>query len=325
MAKSRKNLIQPGMQFERWTVLESAPGEDKKWLCRCQCGTERVVSERGLLYGESKSCGCLRRDKSREASSHDLIGKVFGDLTVTGKAEYQRKNGGIWWRCSCACGEEYEVPGTLLVTGKRTNCGGSAHERQYARADITNQRFHDLVALYPTSKRDGKGFVIWHCRCDCGNEIDISYNALVYSTVKSCGCRKKEHEQKLHSFLTHIDGTSIDAIRSKKVPADNTTGYKGVYFIRGKYVAKIVFQKKQYFLGTYDNIEDAAAARAEAEETLFGGMETFYMLWEKRAAADPVWAAENPVKVEVVRNRDHQLCLQFSPEIRQGTDAIYHY
>ena len=68
----------------------------------------------------------------------------------------------------------------------------------------------------------------------------------------------------------------MDALKSKKVPTDNTTGYKGVYLIRGKYVAKIVFQKKQYFLGTYENIEDAAEARREAEEVLFDGSAKHY-------------------------------------------------
>lgn len=66
-----------------------------------------------------------------------------------------------------------------------------------------------------------------------------------------------------------MGGTSLDIIQSQKLPRDNTTGYKGVYLVRGKYLAKIVFQKKQYFLGTYDNIEDAASARKEAEDLLF--------------------------------------------------------
>lgn len=68
----------------------------------------------------------------------------------------------------------------------------------------------------------------------------------------------------------------MDALKSRKVPTDNTTGYKSVYLIRGKYVAKIVFQKKQYFLGTYENIEDAAEARREAEEVLFDGSAKHY-------------------------------------------------
>ena len=174
------------------------------------------------------------------------------------------------------------------------------------------------MALNPTDKRDSKGFVIWHCRCDCGNEVDVSYNALLYSTMKSCGCRKKQHEQNLHGYLTHVDGTCIDAIRSKKIPTDNTTGYKGVYLIKGKYVAKIVFQKKQIFLGAFDKIQDAAAARAEAEELLFDGVAEFYAKWQKYAAKDPRWAQENPVKVAVSKGENNQLCLHFSPEIRQS-------
>ena len=45
------------------------------------------------------------------------------------------------------------------------------------------------------------------------------------------------------------------------MPADNTTGYKGVYFVRGKYVAKIVFQKKAYYLGNFDDIEEKIIER----------------------------------------------------------------
>ena len=67
---------------------------------------------------------------------------------------------------------------------------------------------------------------------------------------------KREHDKKLTSFLNHIEGTSIETIKNKKVPSDNTTGYRGVYFIRGKYLAKIVFQRKQYYLGSFKDIGD---------------------------------------------------------------------
>lgn len=30
----------------------------KRWLCRCQCGTEKAVAEEKLLSGHTKSCGC---------------------------------------------------------------------------------------------------------------------------------------------------------------------------------------------------------------------------------------------------------------------------
>lgn len=132
--------------------------------------------------------------------------------------------------------------------------------------------------------------------------------------MKSCGCRKKAHDKKLGSFLTHIDGTSVDMIKSKKVPSDNTTGYRGVYLIKGKYVAKIVFQKKAYYLGTYESIEQAAEARKEAEELLFDGVAAFYPKWEQKAAEDPEWARNNPIKIMVSKHPQTGLSISFLPE-----------
>lgn len=103
----------------------------------------------------------------------------------------------------------------------------------------------------------------------------------------------------------------MDMLRSKKIPSDNTTGYKGVYFVRGKYMAKSVFQKKQYFLGTYDNIGDAAQARQEAGEVLFDG---HYERWKRRAEEDPKWAEENPISVRE-DHRDKKLQVTLLPEL----------
>ncbi|MBE6037668.1 MAG: hypothetical protein E7218_00475 [Anaerofustis stercorihominis] len=209
----------------------------------------------------------------------------------------------------------YDVAGSLLVTGRRTDCGRENHSRNYVAADISGKKFNRLTALYPTDERDKKGSVIWVCRCDCGNEINISHNALVYSNIRSCGCLKKEHNEKLTEYLTHIAGTSIDMIKSKKVPTDNTTGHEGVYLINGKYVAKIVFQKKQYYLGAYDNINDAVDARNEAEEILFDGLARYYEKYKQRADADPEWAEDNPVRVIVSRKLTNGIDVSFYPAI----------
>jgi len=311
-----KKQITPGTKQGRWTILHKyiiTDSGERKWLCRCDCGTERYVLERSLLYGGSQSCGCLRLEKVSETISHDLTGQIFGELNVLHRAEYQRKNGGIWWTCRCACGNTYDTPATLLVTGRRTHCSSHIHERNYASSDITDQRFSRLVAEYPTEKRDNKGSVIWHCRCDCGNTVDVSYNCLVYSGMKSCGCQKIENNGKLQENLTHADGTSLDIIRSKKMFANNTTGYRGVYLIRGKYVAKIVFQQKSYYLGTYENIEDAANARLEAEETVFAGTVAYYDKWKEAAERNPEWAEKNPMQIEVGRDSKNKLTITVTP------------
>jgi len=310
--------VKIGQKIGRWTIqgdfiLNSR--KERKWLCRCDCGTERYVLERSLLYGGSVSCGCFRRERALESNSPDLTGKKFGELTVIRKVENTKHNS-TQWLCKCSCGADYVVQGSLLVTGRRTHCGCKTDRGR--PADITGKKFNRLTALYISKRNDPKDGVIWHCRCDCGNEVDVPYNSLVFCNQKSCGCQKKEHDQKLQTFLTHVAGTSVDMLKSKKVPTDNTTGYKGVYLIRGKYVAKIVFQKKQYFLGTYENIEDAAEARKEAEEVLFDGVAEHYQKWKEIADTDMEWAEQNPIQI-IVNQQDRKLNVILLPDLRQYT------
>lgn len=49
-----------GQRFGRWTVLERAHKDTRGvyWLCRCDCGVERIVNGRMLRSGKTKSCGC---------------------------------------------------------------------------------------------------------------------------------------------------------------------------------------------------------------------------------------------------------------------------
>lgn len=300
-----------------WTVLGpfivTSKGE-RKYLCRCDCGTERYVLERSLRYGGSKSCGCLTRKRATEAIELKLKGKFFGDFEVLDKAEKKQRNGGTWWICKCTCGNIVEVPGTLLVTGRKMHCGCKA-DPKYHSVDISERKFHRLTAKYPLSERDHKGGVIWHCVCDCGNEVDLPYNVLMYSDIRSCGCWKRERESHLSDLITRVDGTSIDMIKSKKLPADNTSGIKGVYYQKGKWIAKIVFQQKQYHLGKYDTIEEAAEARHQAEEVLFDGVAAHYERWKERAEADPEWASENPIIVTVSKKSVSELDVVFMPVI----------
>lgn len=301
-----------------WTVLGPyivTPRGEKKYLCRCDCGTERYVLERSLRYGDSKSCGCEARRKAKEVNSYDLKGKTFDDLTVLFAASDHPKDkrGGVWWHCRCSCGNEIDVLASLLVTGRKTHCGCKTPPKNYYYVDITDKRFGFLTAKY-ISKRD-KGVIYWHCVCDCGKEADIPYNDLVHCNRKSCGCKREEHEQNLTRLLTHVCGTSVDVIRSKKLPADNTTGAKGVYLIKGKYTAKIVFQGKAYYLGTYADFDEAVKARKEAEELLFDGAVAHYERWKRKADTDPAWAKEHPVEILVNKKNGSELDVTFLPTI----------
>ena len=189
-----------------------------------------------------------------------------------------------------------------------------AKRSNYKKSDIAGQRFGRLIAVCPTDMRDNHGSVVWHCCCDCGNEIDVPYNSLVYCHMKSCGCQKREHETNLGRFLGHTNGTAVAMLKSTKTFSNNTTGYRGVYFVNGKYLAKIVFQKKQYHLGKYDTAEEAAEVRKQAEEKLFLGFADYYEQWKTLADTDPDWASANPIQV-LVNKTVSEVFLSITPEL----------
>lgn len=53
--------------------------------------------------------------------------------------------------------------------------------------DLTGKKFGKLTVLCPTEERKC-GYIVWHCRCDCGNEINVDYRKLMRGTANDCGC-----------------------------------------------------------------------------------------------------------------------------------------
>lgn len=53
-----------GQRFRRLLTLSDLG--HGRWLCRCDCGREVEVAGRHLRSGNTKSCGCLSRDKAAE-------------------------------------------------------------------------------------------------------------------------------------------------------------------------------------------------------------------------------------------------------------------
>jgi hypothetical protein len=53
-----------GTIHSRWLIIGCAQHRrtNRYWLCQCECGTVREVSQADLRRGSSKSCGCLMRE-----------------------------------------------------------------------------------------------------------------------------------------------------------------------------------------------------------------------------------------------------------------------
>lgn len=76
---SYRRVLKPGERFGRLEVVrEVAPissnsrstqkgtANHRAILCRCDCGAEVTVKLHNLIYGATRSCGCLRREVSAE-------------------------------------------------------------------------------------------------------------------------------------------------------------------------------------------------------------------------------------------------------------------
>lgn len=55
--------------------------------------------------------------------------------------------------------------------------------------NLAGKRFGKWSVLYLAPK-DSNGHTMWHCRCDCGNEKDISAISLKSGRTQSCGCSR---------------------------------------------------------------------------------------------------------------------------------------
>ena len=59
--------------------------------------------------------------------------------------------------------------------------------------DLTGKRFERLIVI--ERKQPGprnRKYLIWLCKCNCGNEVIVNEGDLIRGHTKSCGCLKKE-------------------------------------------------------------------------------------------------------------------------------------
>lgn len=74
-----------------------------------------------MTSGKTKSCGCLQRERTSEASIKDYTGLRFGKLTVIDRVS--EVGSPVKYRCLCDCGQYAEVLGRNLASGATKSCG----------------------------------------------------------------------------------------------------------------------------------------------------------------------------------------------------------
>lgn len=77
-----------------------------------------------------------------------------------------------------------------MLNGRSKDCGCGRKNtlREIFTNDLVGQRFGKLVVVEMLKKRNKNGRIVYRCKCDCGNEVNVLGNSLVTYHTLSCGC-----------------------------------------------------------------------------------------------------------------------------------------
>jgi len=97
----RPVIDKTGGRYGRLVVIERS-GRDKQgrllWLCKCDCGTEKIIAGASLHKGNTKSCGCLRKEILRGPHRrHELpFGEASFNAFIRSIKHGAKRYGRIW-------------------------------------------------------------------------------------------------------------------------------------------------------------------------------------------------------------------------------------
>jgi len=133
------------------------------------------------------------------------------------------------------------------------------------RIDVIGKRFGRLVVTKESPERINRS-IVCECQCDCGNTVNVKKIYLTNGDTKSCGCIKKENDNKnLREQYDNkrVDGVAKQLFKGKEPRKDSSTGYRGVtrYYTRKskelRYRAWITIKGKRYYKSGFKSAEDA--------------------------------------------------------------------
>jgi len=229
----------------------------------------------------------------------DLTGKKFGRLLVLSR-NYERQNAILeekkrhvaYWNCKCDCGNLTITASSNLLGGVTRSCGCLAKERQRIQKNTKNIKWSkngnviigttragdqftidsdvfDLVKDY-CWRKDAKGYIVANSKN--GKNKTIKIHRLIMGVLENPEIIidhknwDKTNNQKAN-LRCCTKGQNNTNIKRKR---NNTTGYTGVQKVGEKYQAKISLNGVRYYLGTFENKEDAIEARHKAETIMHG-------------------------------------------------------
>lgn len=188
------------MRFGNLTVVKFAYlKKTSYYLCKCDCGNEKIIRGTSLTSGNTKSCGCI---KHKPSAKEIPSGTRFGKLTVIKCDHIDRYR---YYLCKCDCGNEIVVRGNSLTSGNTKGCG--CYRKEFG---VTHGLKHTRF------------YKIWQqIKQRCLNPKDIRYPVYGAKGITVCErwqeCFENFRDDMYDSYLKHVEQfgekeTTIDRI-----------------------------------------------------------------------------------------------------------------
>lgn len=177
-----------GQKYGNLTVIGRAPNRGKHvyWQCKCDCGDIKEIRSQHLREGKIKTC--------THCNANSIVGKIFGNWEVL-RATDKKIETYILYECKCIKCENIALKTSTFLKQEHKFCDNCRSN------NISNQRFGNLIAIQRIGSNHNR-HSLWKCKCDCGNDIIVTYGHLINGDTKSCGCIKSQGERKIKNILS---------------------------------------------------------------------------------------------------------------------------
>lgn len=200
--KRRKFADHTGKVFGRLTI-SSYRGDNKShmstWLCKCECGGEIVVPYGRLSGGNTRSCGCLKKEVPQRQPGHRSfsdkgVGIASRNVVLYGYRRSAERRGYSW-----NLTEEHAIE---LFQGNCHYCGCEPAQHARSRWNSGGYRYNGIDRIDPS-----KGY-------EPGN---------VVSCCSTCNMGKREMSRE--AFCAWIGRVNDHLIKTKKATGGGQTRY----------------------------------------------------------------------------------------------------
>ena len=217
--------------------VDSNGNRQAQWLCECSCHEHNEVVVIGSRLRNNKnctkSCGCL----AKELSAARLIGKYkLNDYRL--HLQYDHGHYGVGY------------------------CTNTKSEFYFDMEDYDKIK---NITWYEKIRKNG-------FRLLAGTDRETGKQVLMHTVLGFVWCDHADRNELNNRKYNLRQATKQENARNHNKQSNNSSGFIGVCFSKtnNKWMAYIMINKKNIYLGYFSNKEDAIRARLRAEKQYFG-------------------------------------------------------